>query len=202
MEDRLQLFLCMQCCNETQHVILGTFEDAHYDEDGLRIGLMGIVLAKCTTCERASVYVIEENNAISVWPNSSLMGDGVPLRVYELYQEAASVKARSARSFAVLIRCALEAICADRACNGTNLMQRLDTLVSQCELPPIAKNLAHVLRTLGNKGAHDTESDISAEEAHMLDWFFLALVEYVYVAPAKLQQYESALAHLRNIAGE
>lgn len=54
--------------------------------------------------------------------------------------------------------------------------------------------LTEVIRILGNVGAHDYQQNLSEYDAHVINEFFRAVVEYVYVAPSGLKDYRYSLA--------
>jgi hypothetical protein len=44
------------------------------------------------------------------------------------------------------------------------------------------------MRHIGNLGAHAGDDDLDFWDAELLDDFFRAIVEYVYVAPSKIER--------------
>jgi hypothetical protein len=88
----------------------------------------------------------------------------------------------------VLIRRALEAICADRGITKGCLKSRLDELVRRGEIPLNLIEAATILRSLGNEGAHG--ESISPYTTWVIADFFKAIVEYIYVAPNKVETYK------------
>ena len=151
---------------------------------------------RCGTCDELALHIsVDEGALASSWPNKSSLGEDVPDTVQRQYADALSVKGRLPSAFAVQIRRALEAMCIDRGVGGSTLTTSMTKLVSTLDLPEIAGDVARVARLLGNKGAH-FGIDVTTDEATILEDFFLALVEYVYIAPAKLAAYQAALTKL------
>jgi len=58
-------------------------------------------------------------------------------------------------------------------------------------------SLSDAVRLLGNKGAHSKVLPVSEKEADILDGFFKAFIEYIYVAPAKMEAYQEQLKNLK-----
>jgi hypothetical protein len=52
--------------------------------------------------------------------------------------------------------------------------------------------MTSVLRTLGNEAVHEGK-EVSVYTTWLLDDFFKAIVEYIYVAPSKLARFERHL---------
>jgi hypothetical protein len=50
-----------------------------------------------------------------------------------------------------------------------------------------------LLRRVGNIGAHAMEEDVSIWDAELVDDFFRSVVEYVYIAPAKIRRMQERL---------
>ena len=53
--------------------------------------------------------------------------------------------------------------------------------------------LADTLRLLGNKGAHSGSEEVHQFQVNELDEFFRVIIEYVYVAPGKLEDFKKTL---------
>lgn len=70
---------------------------------------------------------------------------------------------------------------------------RLNWLVSQGLLPQVLGQMGHINRIFRNWGAHDAEIDVESEDIEMVDEFFRAIVEYLYVAPAKVDRIQKLI---------
>ncbi len=124
------------------------------------------------------------------------LSDYAPKKVLEEYQEALKVKPHDPKSFAVRIRCALEAICLERGLPGKNLSADLKQLSARGELPPHVAEIAGEITAIGNAGAHVKPSkrrNVGWEEGQIIDDFFHLVVNYVYDAPARLREYRKRL---------
>ncbi len=122
-----------------------------------------------------------------VWPVPPLDEHALPKTVAECYREALSVRGKSPPAFAVMARKTLEALCTDKNANGRNLAARLKSLSDQGNLPPTFAGMSHVLRELGNIGAHGKTDRVTAEDAWTIDDILRRVLEYVYLTPLTLR---------------
>jgi hypothetical protein len=128
-----------------------------------------------------------------LWPPSLRLPPEAPARVREIYEEARSVMRRSPSSFVVQIGRALEAVTSDRGTQGHTLNERLNWLIKEGHLPEVFGEMGHISRMFRNWGAHDTEIDVESEDVEVADEFFKAIIEYLYVAPAKVSRVQSLI---------
>ncbi len=56
--------------------------------------------------------------------------------------------------------------------------------------------MTEILRMLGNMGVHSSDQEVKQEYATVIDEFFRAIVEYVYVAPAKVKDFQNRLKEI------
>lgn len=73
------------------------------------------------------------------------------------------------------------------------LHNRLEQLAKRGEIPPVLAEMTTVLRVLGNAGAHNSAQKITVPLTWVMDEFFRAVVEYVYIAPSKLEEFKQEL---------
>lgn len=59
-------------------------------------------------------------------------------------------------------------------------------------IPPVLVEMSEAVRVLGNIGAHDHEHEVSAYDAAVIDGFFKSIIEYVYEAPKRMQDFREA----------
>ena len=122
-----------------------------------------------------------------LWPTPLSLSPEVPDRVREIYEEARLVS-RSPTSFVVQIGRALEAATKDKGANGRTLNDRLNWLTCQGLLPEVFGEMGHISRIFRNWGAHDVDENVEPEDVEVVDEFFRAIVEYLYVARAKVDR--------------
>lgn len=123
-----------------------------------------------------------------LWPPSFLFPPEVPERIRGLYKEAQAVKSVSARSFVGLIRVALEAVMKNKGAAGKDLFNKIEWLIQKGVLPPVFGEMSHITRQIANLGVHDAEIDVQPSDADIVDEFFRAIIEYIYIAPHKVAQ--------------
>jgi hypothetical protein len=91
------------------------------------------------------------------------------------------------------IRRLLEFICNDQGASGKTLFDKLNHLTSKGIFPGYFANITDLLRRVGNMGAHAMPEDVSVWDAELIDDFFRSVIEYVYVAPAKIKRMRERL---------
>ena len=141
--------------------------------------------------------LMDDAQVAQLWPPSLTLPVEAPARARELYEEARNVMQRSPSSFVVQIARCLEAIARERDAKGRTLNDRLNWLVTNGDLPDVLGQMGHINRMFRNWGAHDAEIDVRPEDAEVVDEFFKTIVEYLYVAPAKVQKVTTLLEHRR-----
>jgi hypothetical protein len=191
------------------------FEEKTSDLEGMDEA--DFFVAVCETCDRVLLYykckALHEyygsefedfDTASLVWPSEGNLPEDVPETIRRCYQEALRVKMASPTAFALLIRRALEALCEDRKAAPGNLQRRLQDLAFKGEIPSALAEAVDVIRVLGNLSAHTPDQHLGESDAFRMDDLFRAILEYVYIAPSKLQKLRSTLQKVTTIesAGE
>lgn len=195
------VLVCPHCGNQTPHklVFSHSYEGDWYGADGILTDgapsscYRGL---SCVTCGDLSIYEshdFDESEERLVFPANVTLDESIPDTVASNYSESKRVQKVSPNAFAVLIRRALEALCDDRGVPSGNLQARLAKLSEMGEIPPVLVEVTDVLRTLGNSGAHSTLQKVTVPMTWQMDKFFRTLVEYVYVAPARLAEFRKSL---------
>lgn len=159
-------------------------------------------LVKCSTCEDASLYIKTEVHnegdlddffdCYQLYPSERPIHD-VPMRVMQDYAEARKVEKVSKVAFVSLMRRALESMCDEQGAQGKDLFNKLNDLVSKDIIPKKLGELGHAIRAIGKHGAHATDYKFEDHEVRAIKDFFLTMVEYVYVAPAKLERLKKTM---------
>lgn len=200
-----QVVMCYHCHQKTQHTIIfdtkGVSEVLDFEPGNERLVETYFFLTKCNNCSEISLYTDwEESNdfgnlqeAILLYPNQKKYKESVPDVIVENYMEAKKVFKASPVAFVVLIRRCLEYICKDQRAVGRTLVEQLNDLVNKEVIPRTLSKMSNVLRFFGNIGAHATEMKLDYGDASIVDDFFTAIIEYVYVAPNKLQRVEKII---------
>jgi hypothetical protein len=76
------------------------------------------------------------------------------------------------------------------------LAHRIRALSDKGELPPGLAQATDLLRLIGNVAAHGSEKSIGPIYIGAIDDFFIAILEYLYVAPEKIADFQKRLAVL------
>jgi hypothetical protein len=198
--------LCPHCGNVTPHdqVLECSTPAVKFGQQGVpRLDEfnrgMDFRLLQCQTCRDVSLYSKPEGIDID-WDEAELLHPSqydlhpcVPEPICKNYREARRVQKTSPNAFAVLLRRALEAVCDDRAVPPGPLARRLKHLSDRGEIPGKLAEISTALRELGNAGAHHTTQRVTVALTWTMDQFFRTLLEYVYVAPHRLAEFQKSL---------
>lgn len=200
MNKREQILVCPNCGNKASQEIkchaIGSEEiDIGPDNGGTHQVETYYFFVQCKTCLETSVYWDWEESsdtgdlkeAILLFPSTKKFS-GIPKDIKDSYDEAKRVQKISPIAFAILIRKGLEYLCREQNASGNSLNEQLKDLAKKNIIPATLSRMAHALRYFGNLGAHSSGVKIGSEEAGVMDDFFIAVVEYVYVAPEKLNK--------------
>jgi hypothetical protein len=204
MEDIRRVAYCPSCGNKSPQKLIHVqhSSDIGYAEDEEEVDMpLAYYIAACETCNGILVYqavghIFEDkhfNQADLVFPPSGELHRSVPERVAKIYKEAARIKNLAPNAFAVQIRRALEALCEDRGAQKGVLQKQLKELAERGEIPTKLAELTDVLRLVRNIGAHASDDEVKPWQVFTIDEFFRAVIEYVYVAPGKLDEYKRSL---------
>lgn len=207
-------FVCASCGNKCQHEVFGEHRpmvftpvpydphDEHWHEDdGLTLGPFSFVLSKCRTCRTVALYKQGKDSKyrdVCLWPSSDFLGEEVPDDVQAAYSEAYAVKERSPNAFATQLRRSVEALCLSKGVPKGDLKNMLEVLFHSTTLPSNLMEIVDVIRIVGNQGAHFHKERVTKKDAETIDEFFRALVEYVFIAPARAARYQAKLAELKS----
>jgi len=166
-----------------------------------------VFITVCETCDHVLLYENlgdqledgEFQNAELEYPEAGRLHVSVPQTIRDVYEEAARIREIAPNAFAVQIRRALEALCEDRSAKGRSLADKLKDLSDRAEIPPVLAEMTDVLRLIGNIGAHGIGESVHPIQANAINEFFMAVVEYVYVAPAKLRAFKERMESSRKV---
>lgn len=158
-------------------------------------------VAVCETCSQLLLYENLGDQASPedfercelVFPKPLRLGIAVPREIAAIYEEAIRIKELAPNAFAVQIRRALEALAADKGVKKGTLQVQLNELAKNGDIPPNLARASDLLRILGNVGAHASSQSVHPLLAHVIDEFFRAVIEYVYIAPKRLAEFEAQM---------
>jgi hypothetical protein len=206
-----QIVFCPHCGNETTHEILkqvnasAKMYSVFKPDDWYEIDIT-YYLTRCKTCGDISLFGDSElderqgklSEASIFYPKQNYFGSEVPETILKTYKEALRIKNISPTAFAVMIRRSLEFLCMDKKAKGRTLSTQLKDISKSGVIPQTLIDMGDTLRFLGNQGAHATNYDIGFHEVESIDDFFAAMIEYVYVAPAKLERLKETIREKSN----
>lgn len=73
------------------------------------------------------------------------------------------------------------------------MAQKLDDLAKSGRIPTILAEMAQQVRLLRNLAAHDAEDEVTEKDVPIIMEFLEAILEYLYVAPAKIEAVQKRL---------
>lgn len=196
---------CPHCGNRTGVAVLFRHagHEEVYDREGESVGDFDnfYFLTECMTCSEVCLLYTWEMDAdpqnISkarlLYPSGRKLSKEVPEEIKRTYEEAKKIISISPDGFAVLMRKALEYLCQDQGVKEYNLNTMLKELADKGVIPGHLARMTKAIRLIGNIGAHAGATHINKQEAELIDDFFVAIIEYVYVAPAKIKALEERL---------
>src|SRR5258708_38361082 len=185
-------------------------KSAKIDFDGQTITTWRVI--ECAFCNQPSLlketidywfdhgeyWAIEPHSAKSVilYPEGKTRRPltNLPEAIEEKYLAALKVRDIEPSACAVLIGRTLEAVCNHEKAAGRTLADKLGNLVKSDRIPPTLAEMAHQLRLIRNLGAHDADDEVTEEDVPIIMDFLEAILEYLYVAPAKVSAVKARLA--------
>lgn len=179
---------CDHCGNRTFKIWIGSYEAQNSEQD-----LVEYELYRCTICQHVILQKKSKKNVEQLWPPSLEFPPDVPERIRRIYDEARYVKSKSPSSFVVQVRRALEAVTKERNAEGRALFDKINWLIQNEHLPQVFGEMSHISRLIANLGAHDAEIDVKLNDADIVDEFFRAIIEYIYIAPAKVARIKALM---------
>ncbi len=197
---------CPHCGNRTGATILYHHVGCEelYDNNGEFVDTVKVFyfLTECMTCSKICLFSNWEfhedpQNLLEAhleYPTARKFSTDVPEEIRRTYEQAKKVIKISPDAFAVLIRKALEYLGQCHGIKEYNLKRMLDKLAKKEIIPGHLAQMTEAIRLVGNIGAHASSVSIGKEEAGLIDDFFVAIIEYVYIAPAKIKKLKEKLS--------
>jgi hypothetical protein len=195
---------CPHCGNETPHELLNQsgYSVQFWNENTNHLGyeFKWWALLKCKTCEGMSLWHDFWNEADQTWevallyPHRLRAPAEVPAAVARAFDEVIAARSIAPGLAAVGIRRVLEGIAHDQNAAGRVLRDQIRWLGDEGIIPTQLAEMMDVSRLLGNMGAHYApDMNITLEDVETLTEFVLALFEYIYVAPAKVEAFRRSV---------
>lgn len=162
------------------------------------------VLVRCPSCKEAVFATrpmepsdsgpdLDWGNARRAWPHPEEYLDwAIPQRVRKSLEQARKcVNAGTYLAAAVMVRRALEAIANHFDAPDRALPARIEMLKDKGVIDARMFEWAQALRRHGNLGAHDSEGDVSEQDARDLLEFAETMCEYIFVLTKKFNDFQA-----------
>jgi hypothetical protein len=170
-------------------------EDAEYHGSSYSVGL-------CSRC--AGPFLVRESrygvagefetvtDEVILFPTTSRLPlDGVPDPVKRAYEQALRCfSAASYEASALMCRRCLQALCKSFSATGKSLQAKLESLRMADVIDKRLAEWAHGVRAIGNEAAHDTDAELSIDDARDAIDFTEALLMYVFALNARFAEFQ------------
>jgi Domain of unknown function (DUF4145) len=197
------IMLCGHCGNRTTLEKHGEYKTKEYKFDVVtKKGAVNEIswgLLRCVTCSKPTLveYRVEEPEIFPeekiLYPAAETPLPNLPQKVEKAYAAALSVRSIEPNACAVLVGRTLEAACNHEKAQGSTLAQKLNYLAQNGRIPNTLAEMALHLKELRNLGAHDAEDEVTQEDVPIIVDFLKAILEYLYIAPAKIEAVRARL---------
>lgn len=206
-QDRKCKVACAGKCNtETQHSILAeAIDEESFDHiDYFRRyqviqcdGCQTISFRKSSYCSEDYIRVGEDEyeleDRVELFParvaNSRGLGDDVahlPEPIDRLYEETRTALLNMSPVLTGIgLRALVESVCKEKKVPGENLKEKIDELAKIGVLNSSQQHILHLIRTLGNKAAHEVKPHSEGQLALAMN-VVEHLLDGVYIMPQKI----------------
>lgn len=201
-----KIFDCAHCGNTTLPDVIKwvTHKEtvsSNTDPNGAVEVAYYYALTRCHTCNAISLLRTSQLDkdpndlkaAYRCYPTIVKAPTGLPEALAAEYAEALKIEKISKEAYAVMIGRVLERLCKDKNAKGERLYDQIKDLSKRGLIPEQLCEMAHALRFLRNAGAHVTDFQIEQDEVQSMKDFINTMLEYVYVAPAKLNALKASI---------
>lgn len=149
----------------------------------------------CPDCAGATVVEHTDSNSVSklvaVWPESperALDVDHLPERVAKYYSSARrAIDAGIPDAAAVQLRRTLEAAAEEYDVTDRVLVRRIERLIAEGHVTKTFGDVLHLIRTVGNLGAHASDEDVDSETAHKMLTLTTQILRNLFEVPEELR---------------
>ena len=128
-----------------------------------------------------------------LYPSLKTPLSNLPPLVERRYQAALKVRNIAPSACALLVGRTLEAVCNHEKAVGRTLADKMNNLLTSNRIPKTLAEMAGQLRQIRNLGAHDAQDEVIEEDVPIILDFVEAILEYLYVAPAKIAAVKARL---------
>ncbi len=128
-----------------------------------------------------------------LYPTTQTQLSNLPDAIEKRYKATLKVRNIEPNACAVLAGRTLEAVCKHENAAGRTLADKLNNLAGSDRIPQTLAQMARQLKQLRNLGAHDADDEVTEEDVPIILDFLEAILEYLYVAPAKIAAVQARL---------
>lgn len=168
---------------------------------GREIGEVDVTLTwrilECIICNRPVLDEIWtdgfEGETKILYPKEAKKLSSLPSSVDAAYSTALKVRYVDANACAVLIGRTLEVVCNYEKAQGRVLADKIKNLADIGRIPNILAEMAYQLKQLRNIGAHAGDDEVKDIDIPIMLELVEAILEYLYVAPAKIEMVKRRL---------
>src|SRR5260370_25661123 len=205
------VMVCGHCGNRTVFEMKGEYFMVG-DWEGYQINIKNSLL-RCKTCSmptlEQSTYnptmdIMEDKPEIEILYPAFNAIKNLPETIEKRYTEALKVKNISPSLFAVMAGRTLEAVCKHEDAKGNTLSDKINNHArsERKRIPQILADMAHQLRQIRNLGMHDKEYEVTIGDVPIILDFVDAILEYLYVAPSKINRVKKRLNKQKQDKGQ
>jgi hypothetical protein len=201
-----KVMFCFHCGNKTLMQCVARYSHMSTDDENLVWFHQSWKLYFCPVCDDITLEqesTFSEDSDIDYDGNpkskyrvlypSITLEKNTPEKVRKAFEAALKVKDIDGATCLIALRRTLEMLCKDQGAKRGNLFNKLKQLSDTGVMPPIIDAMAVVLKNMGNKAAHADDHEFSPELVSSVIEFTQAILDYVYVLPAKLSAIQEQL---------
>lgn len=202
-----EILECSHCGNKTPHgkvfeyvhpMLFDEMDDQRYTED------YRWLVFSCSTCGGLNLYgdflkypTTRDLARSKLYPKGCDLlpparvlnpGDPVPADIVELYEQIWPLRQRSPAAFIGQIKRLLMDICDEQQIAGDGFSERMMTLLSPERTPGAChENLNRIVTLLNELGETRPDARLNVWDVQIVDDFFRAVLELVYLVPARIK---------------
>lgn len=157
-------------------------------------------ILSCPVCHKTILYQWYNNETMCdhnrldfyeeeiLYPENKLNLQGVPSRIKSALESAIKVKNIDTALCVMALRRVLEQVCKENNAKGKTLEVMIRDLINKNILPNGFDEACAIIRFLGNKAAHGSESVFYLHEVEELISLLKAIIDYLYIIPQRINK--------------
>ena len=186
---------CYHCGNIVPMKLVGR-DVSTWDEGDDYLGVEEWSFYLCPTCKEPTLlcYVWQQHgNKMTfspirsiAYPHNLFDDQNIPETIRLALHTASETNSLDKSIVLIAWRRVIELICDNLDAVGKNLFEKITYLSEQNIIPRTINDASHLVRVLGNEGAHTTGAELAHVSINEIATLVKIIVEYVYVLPAKI----------------